>query len=99
MAITVVPGKETELQMEVRAGQGFDYEGLTVGVMSPTDMENAYATTSFDVHFLHEAGGVNIQTPGDKWVMNTESQQDPERGWYIPIIINGFDRHQHNFDT
>ena len=98
MAITVVPGKETALQMEVRAGQGFDYEGLTVGVMSPTDMENAYATTSFDVHFLHEAGGVNIQTPGDKWVMNTESQQDPERGWYIPIIINGFDRHQHNFD-
>ena len=98
MAITVVPGQETELQMEVRAGQGFDYEGLTVGVMSPTDMENAYATTSFDVHFLHEAGGVNIQTPGDKWVMNTESQQDPERGWYIPIIINGFDRHQHNFD-
>ena len=98
MGISVVPGQETELQMEVRAGQGFDYEGLTVGVMSPTDMENAYATTSFDVHFLHEAGGVSIQTPGDKWVMNTESQQDPERGWYIPVIINGFDRHQHNFD-
>ena len=98
MGISVVPGKETALQMEVRAGQGFDYEGLTVGVMSPTDMENAFATTSFDVHFLHEAGGVSIQTPGDKWVMNTESQQDPERGWYIPVIINGFDRHQHNFD-
>ena len=98
MTISVVPGIETALQMEVRAGQGFDYEGLTVGVMSPTDMENALALTTFDVHFLHEAGGVSIQTPGDKWVMNTESQQDPERGWYIPVIINGFDRYQHNFD-
>ena len=98
MTISVVPGIETALQMEVRAGQGFDYEGLTVGVMSPTDVEHAVTLTTFDVHFLHEAGGVNIQTPGDKWVMNTESQQDPERGWYIPIIINGFDRHQHNFD-
>ncbi len=98
MTISIIPGQETALQMEVRAGQGFDYEGLTVGVMSPTDMENALALTTFDVHFLHEAGGVSIQTPGDKWVMNTESQQDPERGWYIPVIINGFDRYQHNFD-
>ena len=98
MTISVIPGQETALQMEVRAGQGFDYEGLTVGVMSPSDMENALALTTFDVHFLHEAGGVSIQTPGDKWVMNTESQQDPERGWYIPVIINGFDRYQHNFD-
>ena len=98
MTISVIPGQETALQMEVRAGQGFDYEGLTVGVMSPSDMENALALTTFDVHFLHEAGGVSIATPGDKWVMNTEAQQDPERGWYIPVIINGFDRYQHNFD-
>ena len=98
MTISVVPGIETALQMEVRAGQGFDYESLSVGVMSPTDAEHAVALTTFDVHFLHEAGGVSIQTPGDKWVMNTEAQQDPERGWYIPVIINGFDRHQHNFD-
>ena len=98
MTVTTIPGSETALTMEVRAGQGFDYDNLAIGVMSPTDMENALALTTFDVHFLHEAGGVSIQTPGDKWVMNTESQQDPERGWYIPVIINGFDRHQHNFD-
>ena len=84
--------------MEVRAGQGFDYEGLVIGVMSPTDPEHTYALTTFDVHFLREAGGVNIAVPGDKWVLNTNAQKDSKRGWYLPVTINGFDRHQHNFD-
>ena len=98
MSVTVVPGTPTMLQMEVRAGEGFDYEGLTIGVMSPTDPVNTKELVSFDVHFLREAGGVNIATPGDKWVLNTMAQVDSKRGWYIPVTINGFDRHQHNFD-
>ena len=98
ITVTVVPGIETALTMEVRAGEGFDFEGLTVGVMSPTDAEHTTALTSFDVHFLREAGAVTIATPGDKWVLNTNAQKDSERGWYIPVTINGFDRHQHNFD-
>jgi hypothetical protein len=56
------------------------------------------AQTSFDVHFLREAGGLNIAAPGDKWVLNTMAQTDSKRGWYLPVTINGFDRHQHNFD-
>ncbi len=98
MTISVVPGMETALQMEVRAGQGFDFDGLTIGVMSPTDAVNTKELVSFNVHFLREAGGVNIAVPGDKWVLNTMAQKDADRGWYIPVIINGFDRHQHNFD-
>jgi len=98
MAVSVVPGMETALQMEVRAGQGFDFEKLVIGVMSPTDPDNTTALTSFDVHFLREAGGVSISMPGDKWVLNTNAAKDAERGWYIPVTINGFDRHQHNFD-
>ena len=98
MTVTCVPGTETALQMEVRAGQGFDYEGLVIGVMSPTDPEHTWALTPFDVHFLREAGGLAIATPGDKWVLNTNAQKDGKRGWYIPVHINGFDRHQHNFD-
>jgi len=98
MNVTVMPGMTTQLQLEVRAGQGFDYEGLTIGVMSPTDPGNALARTTFDVHFLREAGGVTIATPGDKWVLNTDAEKSADRGWYIPVTINGFDRHQHNFD-
>ena len=98
ITVTCTPGKETALQMEVRAGQGFDYENLVIGVMSPTDAEHTKALTTFDVHFLREAGGLAIATPGDKWVLNTNAQMDGKRGWYIPVTINGFDRHQHNFD-
>jgi len=50
MSVNVVPGKTTELQLEVRPGNGFDYEGLTIGVMSPSDALHAKATTKFDVH-------------------------------------------------
>ncbi|MBQ7571978.1 MAG: fibronectin type III domain-containing protein, partial [Bacteroidaceae bacterium] len=98
ITVTCIPGTETALQLEVRAGQGFDYENLVVGVMSPSDAEHTYALAPFDVHFLREAGGVNIAVPGDKWVLNTNAQQDSKRGWYLPVHINGFDRHQHNFD-
>ncbi len=98
MTISVVPGSETELDMEVRAGQGFDFDGLTIGVMSPTDAVNTKELVSFNVHYLHEAGGLAIAVPGDKWVLNTNAQMDSKRGWYLPVTINGFDRHQHNFD-
>ena len=98
MSVTLVPGVTTQLELEVRAGQGFDYEGLTIGLMSPTDPEHAKATAKFDVHFLREAGAVTISAPVDKWVLNTNSQKDDERGWYIPVTIGGFDRHQLNFD-
>ena len=66
--------------------------------MSPTDPEHAKATAKFDVHFLREAGAVTISAPVDKWVLNTNAQKDDERGWYIPVTIGGFDRHQLNFD-
>ena len=98
LTVSVIPGLETALTMEVRAGNGFDYEGLKLGVLSPTDPDHTTELVAFDVHFLREAGPVNIQTPGDKWVLNTMAQQDSKRGWYLPVIINGFDRHQHNFD-
>ena len=98
MTISVVPGKETQLDMEVRAGQGFEFDGLTIGVMSPSDAVNTKELVSFNVHYLHEAGGLAIAVPGDKWVLNTNAQMDSKRGWYLPVTINGFDRHQHNFD-
>ena len=92
------PAFITEKTIEVRVGDGFDYEGLRLGILSPTDPSHTTEYVSFDVHFLREAGPVNIAMPGDKWVINTMAQQDSKRGWYIPVVINGFDKHQHNFD-
>ena len=92
------PAFVTEKTIEVRVGDGFDYEGLRLGIQSPTDPSHTTEYVSFDVHFLREAGPVNIAMPGDKWVINTMAQMDSKRGWYIPVVINGFDKHQHNFD-
>ena len=96
-SIKLTPGEVTQKTLEVYAGEDFDYEGIVVGVMSQGDF-SVGDEVSFDVHYLHQAGKVEISTPGDKWIMNTESQHDDERGYFIPVVISGFDKHQKNFD-
>ena len=92
------PGEVVEKTLEVYAGTEFDYEGLKLGLMSCSDPDHIWEEATFDVHFLRQAGPVNISSPGDKWVMNTYASQDDKRGWFIPVTIDGFDKHQHNFD-
>ena len=92
------PGEVVEKTLEVYAGTEFDYEGLKLGLMSCSDPDHILEEATFDVHFLRQAGPVNISSPGDKWVMNTYAGQDDKRGWFIPVTIDGFDKHQHNFD-
>ena len=94
----LLPGEVVEKTLEVYAGTEFDYEGLKLGLMSCSDPDHIWEEATFDVHFLRQAGPVNISSPGDKWVMNTYASQDDKRGWFIPVTIDGFDKHQHNFD-
>ena len=89
----VVPGQITEKTLEVYAGEDFDYENLEIGIVSKNDVN-----VKFDVHFLHVAGPVNISTPGDKWVMNTDAPFHEKKGYFLPVKIDGFDRKQKNFD-
>ncbi len=96
--IRVEPGKVTQKTLEVYAGDDFDYEGVVIGLMSTEDFENAWDEVAFDVHYLKAAGAVNISSPGDKWVMNTDAQFNKKRGWYLPVTIDGFNKHQKNFD-
>ena len=96
-SIEVKPGQVTEKTLEVYASDQFDYEGLTIGIISQNDLKT-YQTVSFDVHYLHTAGPVTISAPGDKWIMNTDAPYDSKRGWYMPVVISGFDKNQHNFD-
>ena len=96
--IILSPGEVVTKVIEVSGGNAFDLEGLTIGIASEEDWRQIYDELSLDVHYLHQAGPVNISLPGDKWVMNTNAQYDKDRGWFMPVIIDGFDRHQHNFD-
>ena len=45
------------------------------------------------------AGKVSISSPGNNWVMNTESPYDGKRqGWYMPVRIDGFNTNDRGFD-
>ncbi|MDO4200841.1 MAG: LamG domain-containing protein [Bacteroidales bacterium] len=95
--IEVRPGVVTEKTLEVYAGEDFDYENLEIGIISQGDL-NAYSQVAFDVHYLQTAGGIAISSPGDKWIMNCDAPTDGNKGWYLPVVISGFDKNQHNFD-
>ena len=95
--VEVRPGQVTEKTLEVYASEKFDYQNLMIGLISQGDLTQ-FQEVAFDVHYLQMAGSVSITTPGDKWIMNCDAPQDGDKGWYLPVVIGGFDKNQHNFD-
>ncbi len=90
------PNTVIEKQVEVYAGAGFDYEDIGISIVDDMEPER-FSTLTIDAHFVPTAGKVNISSPGDKWVVNTESPKD-STGHYLPVTIDGFDVTQENFD-
>ena len=97
MTVKLQPGEITEKTLEVWAGEDFDYDNLEIGVISQGDVQ-CFDAVRFSVHFLPTAGNIQIASPGDKWIMNTDAPYDARRGWYMPVIISGFNKNQRNFD-
>ena len=95
-AIKLNPGQTIDKTLEVYAGQGYDYENITLMLASQCDILN-FTKASFSVHFKPTSCDVNISTPHDKWVMNTLSPKD-STGWYLPVVIDGYDIQHPNFD-
>ncbi len=91
------PGQVIHKKMEVRQGAvALDYDSLKLCLMSDCDTSN-YANQYVSVHFLPASSPVHIATPDDKWVMNTNSPYD-KQGYYLPVVIDGFDPDYANFD-
>ena len=90
------PGAVVTKTLQVYAGEGYDFEDLTLILASPGDYLN-HPECSFSVHFTPVSSPVNITTPHDKWIMNTVSPQD-SAGWYLPVSIDGFDVNYKGFD-
>jgi hypothetical protein len=95
-AIKLNPGQTIDKTLEVYAGQGYDYENITLMLASQCDILN-FTKASFSVHFQPTSCDVNISAPHDKWVMNTLSPKD-STGWYLPVVIDGYDIQHPNFD-
>ena len=91
------PGQIIRKKMEIRQGAvALNYDSLKLCLISDCDTSN-YAMQSISVHFLPASSPVRIATPDDKWVMNTNSPYDKE-GYYLPVVIDGFDPDYANFD-
>lgn len=83
-------------EIEVYPGTEFDYNDLALCLFDPDD-PNRVITTTFSAHFVPTAGKVNISSPSNNWVMNTESSYDGNV-WYMPVRIDGFDTNYRGFD-
>ncbi|MBP5257463.1 MAG: carboxypeptidase regulatory-like domain-containing protein, partial [Prevotella sp.] len=94
--LAVEPSKVTTKTLEVYASEDFDYENLGLTLMSINDLD-CFDKVNLSVHYLRTAGPITISTPGDKWIMNTDAQRD-SRGYFMPVVISGFDKNQKNFD-
>ena len=95
-AIKLNPGQSIDKTLEVYAGKGYDFENITIMLASQCDILN-FQKASFSVHYQPTSCDVNISAPHDKWVMNTLSPKD-STGWYLPIVIDGYDVNYPNFD-
>ena len=85
-------------EIEVWPGKEFDYNDLTLCLYDPEDANRVF-DCKFSAHFVPTAGKVSVSTPGNNWVMNTESPYDGKRqDWYMPVRIDGFDTNYRGFD-
>ncbi len=92
----LTPGQVARQVMEVERGEVDDYENLAL-YFNVGDCPKTYTFLNFSVHFIPEAGPVEIASPRQNWVMNTLSLHDSV-GYYLPVDISGFDIHYKNFD-
>ena len=85
-------------QIEVYPGEDFDYNDLTLCLYDPEDAARVFYC-KFSAHFVPTAGKVNVSSPSDKWIVNTESPYDGKRKqWYMPVKIDGFNVNYRGFD-
>ena len=91
-------GQVVTKEVELYPSSEFDYDNIVISIFDPSDKKRIQSV-NLSAHFVPTAGKVNISLPGDKWVVNTESQYDAGRQqYYMPVRIDGFDVNYRNFD-
>lgn len=83
--------------LEIGCGQEYDYEDLKLILRSQCD-NNIADTLNLSVHFTPSASPINVVSPADKWMLNTNSSSDKQGLYYMPVNIDGFDVNFRNFD-
>src|SRR3546814_1057306 len=65
-----------------------------------TDTLCPYTTLfrSISAHFVPACGNVNIKSPTNQWILNTEAPLNGDKKRYLPLIIDQFDLSNSLFD-
>lgn len=92
------PGEVITKVIEIYPAADFDYENIVLSLYDEDDIQRD-TPLSLSAHFVPSAGTVKVTSPGNKWVVNTESAYDYTRqGYYLPVRIEGFDVNYRGFD-
>ncbi len=97
-AVVVQFGQTVTKVLTITKGpDAMDYNNIMILLRSncqydPTGyQENIADTVLLSAHFIPSCSDVNIKSPKDKWVLNSESPVNNSGKRYLPITINQFD--------
>lgn len=81
--------------IELTRGRKYDYENIRLVLASEDG--HLQDVKPIAVHFMPTSSPVRITSPTKNWTMNTNASQDSV-GYYIPIVVEGFDVTYQGFD-
>ncbi|MEO6932005.1 MAG: LamG-like jellyroll fold domain-containing protein, partial [Chitinophagaceae bacterium] len=94
----------TKIITVTRGPQAMDYNNIQIVLHSACQYilngfnENIADTVLISAHFIPSCSDINIKSPKDKWVLNSESPVNSENKRYLPITIDKFDVTNSLFD-
>jgi len=94
----------TKVLTLTKGPDAMDYENIQILLHSscqydPTSYQDKIGdTVLISAHFIPSCSDINIKSPKDKWVLNSESPKNEQGKRYLPIIIDQFDVNNTLFD-
>ncbi|MDB5279232.1 MAG: Pentaxin family [Ferruginibacter sp.] len=94
----------TKVLTITRGPNAMDYNNIQILLHSscqydPTGYRSNIADTVLvSAHFIPSCSDINIKSPKDKWVLNSESPVNAQGRRYLPIIVDQFDVTNSLFD-
>lgn len=91
-------GQTVSVVLTVEKGPtAMDYNNIPIILQSNCDTSD-FDQVLISAHFVPSCSNLNIETPQDKWIMNTSSPVNLEGDPYLPVTLDNFDESNRLFD-
>jgi len=107
VSFLIPAGATLQKTLTIAKGSSLDYEDITLYMVAYCDAySNKFAikdSCTFSVHFTPACSGIDIKTPSNGWVYNTDlstavNPANRKTEHYLPIELNNFDTNYDEFD-